>query len=78
MAYVHVIFDKAYMKMPNDLSFVRDIAVALGKRALQNWFRHATKRDLEDPQIYGAVRGRIAINFKSTWAIRIASGDLDY
>ena len=78
MGYVHIIFDKAYMKMPNDFSFIKDIAEALGKQALQNWFRHASKKDLDDPQIYDAVRGRIAVNFNSVWAIRNAGGGLDY
>ncbi len=78
MGYVQVVFDKTFMKIPTDFSFIKDILKALGKRALQNWFRHATKKDLDEPQIYESVRRTLAVNFRSIWAIRLQTGELAY
>ena len=78
MGYVHVLFDKAYMKPPTDFSFIKDIASSLCKQAVKSWFRHATGKDLNAPQIYEAVRRTIGRNFKSVWVIRLQTGELTY
>jgi hypothetical protein len=78
MGFAQIIFDKAYMKPPTDFSIIKDIAKAFAKQAVKNWFRHATGKDLADPQIYEAVRRTLARNFRSTWAIRMETGELTY
>jgi hypothetical protein len=79
MGFVHVLFDKAYMKPPVDFSIIKDIAVSLCKQAFKDWFRHATGDDLKDPKIYDAVRGQIIRNFRSVWADRInGTGELTF
>jgi len=78
MGYVQVLYDKAFMKTPTDFSFVKDLAKALCKQALKEWFRHATGKDMSDPQIYVSVRNTLARNFRSVWAIRIQTGELTY
>ena len=78
MGYVQVIFDKTFMQVPADFGFIKDLAKALCKHALKEWFRHATGKDLSDPQIYVSVRNIIARNFKSAWALRIQGAELTY
>jgi hypothetical protein len=78
MGYVQILFDKAFMKVPNDFSFIRDLAVAFVKRAARNWFRHATQQELADPKIYESVRRVIAVNFRSVWNIRLQTGELTW
>lgn len=78
MGYAQVLFDKAFMKVPADFSFVKDLVKAVCRRAAQNWFRHATGKDMSDPQIYESVRLTIARNFRSVWAIRLQTGELTY
>ena len=72
------LFDKAFMKVPVDFSLIQDVAKGLANRALKNWFRHATGDDLKDPKIYEAVRRKIMVNFRTVWAIRVQTGELDY
>lgn len=78
MSYVQVIFEKAAYKVPTDFSFIRDLAKELCKRAVKNWFRHATQKDLSDPQIYESVANTIRRNFRTVWAIRVQTGELTY
>src|SRR5277367_4136834 len=65
MGYVQIIFDKAFMKIPNGFSIIKDLAKAVCRRAAMNWFRHATGKDMSDPQIYELVRMTLARNFRS-------------
>jgi hypothetical protein len=78
MGYVQILYDKAFMKVPTDLSFIKDIAKALVKQAGKNWFRHATGKDLSDPTIYEAIRKTISWKQGSTWQIRMQTGELTY
>jgi len=78
MGYVRILFDKFEGKLPVDFSFIKDVASAFCKRAMSNWFNHATGKDLANPQIYTSVRNTIAVNFRSVWAIRLATGELTY
>jgi hypothetical protein len=78
MGYVQILFEKAAYKVPTDFSFIKDLAKELCKRALQNWFRHATRKDLSDPQIYEMVLNTLRRNFRSVWAIRVQTGELTY
>ena len=78
MGYVEVLFDKTFMKVPTDFSYIKSLAKALCKRALTNWFRSATGKDLADPQIYVSVRNTLALNFRSAWSIRMQTGELTY
>ena len=78
MGYVEELFDKAFMKVPVDFSLIQDVAKGLAKRALKNWFRHATGDDLKDPKIYEAVRRKTWLTFGPFRAIRVQTGELDY
>ena len=78
MGYVQVLFDKAFMKVPTDLSFIKDIAKAMVQRAAKNWFQHATGKDLSNPQIYEAVHKTISWKQRSIWEIRRQTGELTY
>jgi hypothetical protein len=78
MAYVHIIYDVFYMKIPGSFDSVKDMAEEFVKKAAKNWFDHATGQDLAKPQIYACVRGMIAGNFAQTWAIRMQTGELTY
>ena len=78
MGYVQVLFEKAAYKVPTDFSFVKDLAKELCKRAVANWFRHATRRDLADPQIYESVLNTLRLNFKTAWTLRLQTGELTY
>lgn len=76
--YIEILFRQLYGKVPTDFSFIKDVAKEFCKRALKNWFKHATGKDLEDPEIYENVRATIRLNFRSVWAIRVQGGDLTY
>jgi hypothetical protein len=78
MGYVHVLFDKAYMKPPTDFSFIKDIASSVCKQGVRTWFRHATGKDLSEPKIYEAVRRTIARDNRSVWVIPLQTGELTY
>lgn len=78
MGYVHIIYDAFYMKIPGSFDSVRDMAKDFTKKAARHWFDHATGKDLEKPEIYAAVRGQIAANFRSVWAMRIQDLGLTY
>jgi hypothetical protein len=51
---------------------------SFAKKAIKNWFRHASGKDLEDPKIYESVRRSLARNFRSVWEIRAQTGELTY
>lgn len=78
MSYVQVLFEKTAYRVPTDYSFIKDLARDLCKRAIRNWFRHATQQDLSNPEIYESVRRTIQLNFKTVWAIRLQTGELTY
>ena len=78
MGYVQILFDKAFMKVPTAFSIIKDIAKAVAQRGAKNWFRHATGKDLSDPQIYETVHSTISWKQGSTWRIRMATGELTY
>lgn len=78
MGFVEILFRSFYGKIPASFSSVRDMAKAFAKAAAKHWFQYATRKDLEDPQIYENVRRKIAVNFRSVWRIRIETGELSY
>jgi len=78
MGFVEILFRSFYGKIPASFSSVRDMVKAFAKAAAKHWFKHATRKDLEDPQIYESVRRKIAVNFRSVWRIRIETGELTY
>jgi hypothetical protein len=78
IGYVQVLFDSAFMKVPEDFSFIKDIAKGFGKQAAKNWFRHASGKDLSDPQIYESVLKTVSWKQGSTWQIRMQTGELTY
>jgi hypothetical protein len=76
--YIEILFRQLYGKVPTDFSFIKDVAKEFCKRALKNWFNHATGKDLENPEIYENVRAQIRRNFRSVWTIRVQTGELIY
>jgi hypothetical protein len=75
---IEILFRQLYGKVPTDFSFIKDVAKEFCKRALKNWFNHATGKDLENPEIYENVRAQIRRNFRSVWTIRVQTGELIY
>ena len=71
-------FKSFYMKIPASWSNVEDMVKGFAKAALKHWFKHATRADLANPQIYESVRLTLARNFRSTWKIRQVTGELIY
>jgi hypothetical protein len=78
MGYVQILFDNAFMKVPTDLSFIKDIAKSIVKKAAKDWFRHATARDLSDPQIYESVHKTISWKQGTVWQMRMQGLELTY
>jgi hypothetical protein len=78
MSYVNVLYDKAFMKLPTDYSFLKDVASSLCRQAARNWFHHVSGEALRNPQIYESVRVQLARNFRSVWVLRMATGELTY
>jgi hypothetical protein len=66
------------MKIPASWSNVEDMVKGFAKAALKHWFKHATRADLANPQIYESVRLTLARNFRSIWKIREVTGELIY
>lgn len=78
MGFVEIIFREFYGKVPTSFSFIRDLVKSFGKAAAKHWFKHASGKDLEDPQIYESIRRKLAVNFLSVWQVRIQTGELTY
>ncbi|MDB5373880.1 MAG: uncharacterized protein JWP04_2522, partial [Belnapia sp.] len=78
MGYVEIIFDNFFMKVPRDLNNLLGMLKKVAKAAAKHWWKHATDKDLADPKIYETVRVSLARNFRSTWDIRKATGELIY
>jgi hypothetical protein len=78
MSYVQEIFDAFYGKIPTEFSAIKDMIKDFVKQASKTWFDHATGKDLSNPRIYMSVKNRIAANFRSTWVIRMRTGELTY
>jgi hypothetical protein len=79
MGYVHIVYDTFYAKVPGSLAGVKSLIKSFAKKAARHWFKHVTARtNFDDVEIYDAVRGQLAVNFKSIVEIRQATGDLTY
>ena len=78
MGFAEILFRIVGRYVPPTFSDISDIAKEFGKHAIRHWFRQATGKDLQDPQIYESVRNSIRLNFKSTWPIRQAKGEMTY
>jgi hypothetical protein len=78
MGYVEQLFKSFYMKVPASFGSIKDMVKNFAKGASQHWFKHATQKDLMNPQIYENVRLNIARNFRSAWSIREQTGELTY
>lgn len=71
--YVHIMFDVFYMKPPTDIeAMLKDFV----RKAAKQWFHHAAGRDFSNPKIYSFAKTTLVWKFRSTWQIRIATGDL--
>jgi hypothetical protein len=77
MGYVQILFEKVYTP-PTDFGYIKDLAKNFVKYGLNIWFRHLTGKDFTDPKIYMTVRNQLALNFRSTWEIRLQTGELTY
>jgi hypothetical protein len=75
---VKLVYDTFYMKVPRDFHNLYGMAKDFAKKAAKAWWKHASQKDLEDPQIYEYVRTQIQSNFITTWKIREQTGDLAY
>ncbi len=75
---IKIVYDTFYMKVPRDFNNLYDMAKDFAKEAAKEWWKHATQKDLENPQIYEYVRNQIQSNFMSAWKIREQTGELTY
>ncbi len=78
MSFVELLFKNFYGKVPSSFESVRDMVKSFAKEASKRWFEHATGKDLDDPKIYESVRATLSRNFRSTWQIRVQTGELIY
>lgn len=78
MGYVEHLFKAFYMKVPVSFGSIKDMVKSFAKAAAKHWFKHATQKDLMNPQIYENVRLTISRNFRSVWKIREQTGELIY
>jgi hypothetical protein len=78
MGFAEILFRIVGKYVPPTFGDIKEIAREFAKHAIHHWFRHATGKDLQNPQIYESVRNSITLNFKSAWAIRQATGELTY
>lgn len=79
MGYVESLFRSFFpVGVAPTFAGIRKAVKEFAKRALKQWFRHATGKDLKDPKIYESVRVTLARNFRSTWEIRRQGGELMY
>jgi hypothetical protein len=76
--YVQAIFDVFYMKPVTSVDDLGDMLKEFLECAVENWFDHATKADLRDPQIFNSVRVTMARNIRSVWTIRVQTGEMTY
>jgi len=80
MGYVEHLF-WLYVKIPPvalGFNSITDVVKGFAKAALKHWFKHATRADLANPQIYESVRTVLASHFRSAWEPRQITGELTY
>jgi hypothetical protein len=75
---VKLLFNTFYMRVPRDFHNLYEMTKDFAKKAANVWWRHATKKDLENPQIYEYVRNQLQSNFIGVWKSREQTGDLVY
>jgi hypothetical protein len=78
MGFVEIIFRSFAYKVAPSFDQLKDLIKDFLKQAAEHWFKHATRQDLQNPAIYESVRSTLARNFRSVWAIRVATGELTY
>jgi len=78
MRFVQAIFDVFYMKPVASFDDVGDMCKEFLKRAAENWFEHATKQDLRDPEIFDSVRTVMGSRARSVWRVRVQTGEMTY
>jgi hypothetical protein len=75
MGYVELVYENFFGKVPTSFSALKDTVKSFAKAAAKHWFKHATRKDLEDPKIYESVRRTLAYNFGSAWRIRLQTNE---
>lgn len=70
MSWIEVIFRSSVK--PN--ASVKGIIKALIKKAAKDWWKKATKGDLEDPVIYQSIKNTLTMKWRSEWQIRLQTG----
>jgi hypothetical protein len=78
MGFVEIIFRTFAYKVAPSFDQLKDMVKSFVKKAAKHWFRHATGKDLQDPQIYESIRKTIARNFRTVWVLRMQTGELTY
>ncbi len=70
MSYVEALFRGS----ASPSSSIITVATSIVRQSIVNWWR----KKIENVVIYKSVKDRITVNWKSVWAIREATGELDY
>ena len=76
--FIEIIYKTFFMKVAPTFKDLGKMVREFAKKALIQWFKHATKEDLNDPKIYESVRVNIKRNFRSVWETRMQTGELIY
>ncbi len=76
MGFVEILFRSSYMKVLVTFGDIKEMVKYFCKSAAKHWFKHATGRDLTNPQIYEAVRRQLSLNFRTVWILREQTGEL--
>jgi hypothetical protein len=77
MGYVKAIFSTA-LKPPTSFAVVARLAYQVGKHSVGVNDRRKNGTNMKDPVIYDSVRNTLTRSFRSTWNIRLQTGELIY
>ena len=78
MGFVAIIFKSFFGKTATNFAGIAKLIGKFLTKGFMHWFKHTTKKDLKDVQMYESIRLTVARNWTSIWRIRVAIGDLDY
>lgn len=70
MSYVEALFRGS----ASPSSSIITVAANIVRQSVVNWWR----KKIEKVVIYDSVKNTITVNFKSVWAVRVATGELMY
>jgi len=73
IGYVHGLF----RSVKNPVKGALKILESFGKKASQNWFKHASVHDIQNAKIYNFVKDEVARRFKYRLELFVTKNELD-